>query len=183
MPRGRAGLSAAALAAGLLALTLPPIGLWPLGWVCLVPLFAAANAAARARDAARIGFAAGLAFHGVAAHWIYHTCRFAGVPVPVAASAWAALSAVLALNWAHAPDYGIWAAEVEQAKKNKFSIDSSNYIDGVTLVAVPVFNLKGRMTHSLTAAAVSSQMSSSFVQELVEMLLEGARELNGISPG
>ena len=92
MSRGRLGLAAAFGGGALLALTLPPVGWWPLGWVALVPFFAAPSAAS--------GLAAGLGFHAVAFHWIYQTCRFAHVPVPVALLAWAALALVLALNWA-----------------------------------------------------------------------------------
>lgn len=104
MPRGRAGI--AALGAAALALSLPRLGLWPLGWIGLVPLLVALNAAARRREAAWIGLAAGFAYHGVVLHWIYATCRFAGVPAPVGALAWAALAAFLALNWALAAALG-----------------------------------------------------------------------------
>ncbi len=102
MPRGGRGLAAAAAGGALAALALPRLGLWPLGWIGLVPLILYANAAPRRRDAALLGLAAGFAYHGVVLHWVYQTCRFAQVPAPVAAFAWAALAAFLALNWAAA---------------------------------------------------------------------------------
>ena len=59
----------------------------------------AANAATQ-RRAALAGFFAGLAYHIVALHWIYATCRFAQVPAVVSAFAVLGLSALLAASWA-----------------------------------------------------------------------------------
>lgn len=102
MPRGgRAQLSAAALGGGLAALGLPSWGLWGFAWFGLVPLVLAANAGTK-RRAALAGFAAGLAYHVVALHWIYATCRFAQVPAVVSAFAVLGLSALLAASWAAA---------------------------------------------------------------------------------
>ncbi|MFI5361326.1 MAG: apolipoprotein N-acyltransferase [Elusimicrobiota bacterium] len=101
MPRGRRGLiAAAALGAALAGLSLPRAGLWAFGWIGLAPFFLAAGEARSRRGAAAAGFAAGFAFHGVVLNWIYATCRFARIPVPVSLLAWAALCAALALNWA-----------------------------------------------------------------------------------
>ncbi|MEK7388185.1 MAG: apolipoprotein N-acyltransferase [Elusimicrobiota bacterium] len=101
MPRGGfARLSAASLGAALAACALPAPGLWALAWVGLAPLIVSANSAPTRREAAAAGFVAGLAYHGVALHWIYQTCLFARIPFPVAGLAWAALSCALALNWA-----------------------------------------------------------------------------------
>ena len=101
MPRGRLGLiAAAAFGAALAGLSLPRAGLWAFGWVGLVPLILAANAASSRRFAAAAGFAAGVGYHAVVLNWIYDTCRFAQIPAPVAAFAWLALAGVLAINWA-----------------------------------------------------------------------------------
>ena len=109
MPRGRLGqLSAAALGAALAALALPPYAFWPLGWFGLAPLFLAAGACERRRDAALIGLAAGLAYHAVVLNWIYSTCLFARIPALVAGLVWLALSAFLGLNWALAAFLGRW---------------------------------------------------------------------------
>ncbi|MBI2386307.1 MAG: apolipoprotein N-acyltransferase [Elusimicrobia bacterium] len=103
MPRGRrAQLSAAALGGALAALGLPSWGLWGFAWFALVPLVLASNGAPAPRGAALAGFAAGLAYHVVALHWIYATCRFAQVPAVVAAFAVLGLSALLAASWAAA---------------------------------------------------------------------------------
>mgnify|MGYP001609348595 CR=1 FL=1 len=109
MPRGRLGpLSVVALGAASAALALPPYGLWPLGWLGLVPFFLAATDGERPRDAALAGWAAGAAYHAVVLHWIYQTCLFARMPVAVAVLAWLSLSAFLALNWALTACLGRW---------------------------------------------------------------------------
>jgi apolipoprotein N-acyltransferase len=111
MPRGRAALIAAAVGAALAGLSLPRASLWPLAWFGLVPLILAANAARSRRQAAWLGLSAGFGYHATVLHWIYATCRFAQIPWPVAALAWAALAAVLALNWALATALASWAGE------------------------------------------------------------------------
>lgn len=103
MPRGGfAPLGAAALGGALAALGLPSWGLWGFAWFGLVPMAVAANAAPSARRAAAAGFAAGFAYHVVALHWIYATCRFAQVPAVVSALAVIGLSALLGASWAAA---------------------------------------------------------------------------------
>jgi apolipoprotein N-acyltransferase len=112
MPRGgRARLAAAVVGAALAALALPRAGFWLFGWIGLTPLFLAADEAETRRGAAVAGFWAGFAYHAVVLHWIYATCRFAQIPAPVAALAWAALAAALGLNWALVAFVGRWVSE------------------------------------------------------------------------
>lgn len=109
MPRSRAGLIAGAAAgAALAALALPRSSFWPLGWLGLAPLFYALNAAESRRRAALAGFVAGWAYHAAVLHWIYATCRFALIPPAAAVLAWAALAAVLAVQWAVVGWLGSW---------------------------------------------------------------------------
>ncbi len=108
MPR----LSAVGLtvASGLaLALCLPRAGLCFLAWFALAPAVLEATRGG-ARRAAGVGFLAGFAYHGLVLYWIYSTCRFAEIPVPVALLAWAALAAFLALDWALAFALGRFCA-------------------------------------------------------------------------
>ncbi|MBI4345742.1 MAG: apolipoprotein N-acyltransferase [Elusimicrobia bacterium] len=95
----RAPLAAVAVSGALLGLTLPPLGLWPLAWLGLSPLLVASRMADSRRGAFLLGWAAGAAFFAVTMCWIYSTCRFAGVPIPVSLLAWLALVSFLALNW------------------------------------------------------------------------------------
>jgi DNA-binding IclR family transcriptional regulator len=85
------------------------------------------------------------------------------------------------LKWASPPDYESWKSEVELARTRNYSIDYGNYISGVTLVAAPVFDVKNRMSHSLTAAGVADQMDEALVKSIAKELLREAEELTKMS--
>jgi apolipoprotein N-acyltransferase len=93
------GLAASTMGAGLIALSFPRGGCWPLGWVCLAPLFVGLNDGAPGWQAAGAGYLAGLAFSAAAFFWIFGTCRFAHFSFTISALALVVLSAALALNW------------------------------------------------------------------------------------
>jgi len=85
------------------------------------------------------------------------------------------------LKWASPPDYDAWASEVELARTRRYSIDYGNYISGVTLIAAPVFDVKNRMSHSLTVAGVADQMDAGLVKAIAKELLREADELTRMS--
>jgi DNA-binding IclR family transcriptional regulator len=85
------------------------------------------------------------------------------------------------LKWASPPDYQSWKSEVDLARTRKYSTDYGNYISGVTLVAAPVFDVRNRMSHSLTIAGVADQMDSNFVKSIAKELLREAEELTRMS--
>ncbi len=88
-----------------------------------------------------------------------------------------------ALRWDQAPDIGTWRKDVEQARAKGYSIDRGNYIDGVTLVAVPVLDRGGRLTHSLVAAGLASQLGAAKAQAVAKDLQEEARALSEMLAG
>jgi DNA-binding IclR family transcriptional regulator len=63
-----------------------------------------------------------------------------------------------ALRWHNAPSYEAWCKEVETVRRQGFSIDRNNYIAGVTIVAVPVLNPSGAMTHTLASVGITGQL-------------------------
>ena len=107
MTRARLSLLAASvLGSGLVALSFPRGGCWPLGWFCLAPLFVSLNDGAPGAPAAAAGFFAGWAFNAAAFFWTFGTCRFAHFSLAASAAALAALSAALAVNWTIAAALG-----------------------------------------------------------------------------
>lgn len=70
----RRGLLAAVLAGVLYALALPPFGLWPLGWVCLVPLMLAVRGRPL-RQTALLGLLAGWTAALLAGWWVWPAMR------------------------------------------------------------------------------------------------------------
>lgn len=82
-----------------------------------------------------------------------------------------------ALRWDQAPDFGTWLADVQAVRRKGYSLDRGNYITGVTIAAVPVFDAQRRMTHALVAAGVSDRLDAPRRQGLLDDLTGQAREL------
>ena len=62
------------------------------------------------------------------------------------------------LRWQNAPDLKTWRAEVEAVRRKGYSIDRGNYISGVTIVAVPLFDASRRVGHAIVGAGVADQL-------------------------
>ena len=65
-----------------------------------------------------------------------------------------------ALRWQDAPDIKVWRKELEAVRKKGYAIDRGNYISGVTVLAVPVFNARKEITHTLVAAGLADRLDS-----------------------
>lgn len=82
------------LSGGLMALALPPLSLWPLAWVVLVPLWRVVLGAANPLTAAGYGLVWGLVYYGLSLAWIthLHPLMWLGVPwvgsIAIALGAW-----------------------------------------------------------------------------------------------
>jgi DNA-binding IclR family transcriptional regulator len=63
-----------------------------------------------------------------------------------------------ALRWQNAPAYESWCREVDTVRRQGFSIDRGNYINGVTIVAVPVLDSRRIMSHAIAAVGLGSQL-------------------------
>ncbi len=62
------------------------------------------------------------------------------------------------LRWHNAPSLVQWRREVDQARRQGYSIDRGNYIAGVTIVAVPVLAASGAISHTLAAVGLGNQL-------------------------
>lgn len=83
-----------------------------------------------------------------------------------------------ALRWDQPPDIEAWRREVENVRRKGYSIDRGNYINGVALVAVPVLDRHGRLTHTLVAAALANQLSAARAPALAKELQAEAAALS-----
>jgi DNA-binding IclR family transcriptional regulator len=63
------------------------------------------------------------------------------------------------LRWDNTPSYNTWRKEIEMVRRQGFSIDRGNHIAGVTIVAVPILNNRGTITHTIAAVGLSSQLN------------------------
>ena len=82
-----------------------------------------------------------------------------------------------ALRWDRPVAIKTWRRDIESARKQGFSIDRGGYIDGVTLVAVPIFDQAQRLTHTIVCAGVSRQLIGARVNALVHDMQSEARML------
>jgi DNA-binding IclR family transcriptional regulator len=81
------------------------------------------------------------------------------------------------LRWHNAPAYETWRKEVDQTRRQGFSIDRGNYIAGVTIVAVPVLNGRGAITHTLAAVGLGNQLDRTTSLKLAHDMKSAAQEL------
>jgi DNA-binding IclR family transcriptional regulator len=71
-----------------------------------------------------------------------------------------------ALQWQNAPSWEAWLGEVETVRRQGYSVDRSNYIAGVTVVAAPVFSETGTLLQSIAAVGLTSQLGRRTVASL-----------------
>jgi DNA-binding IclR family transcriptional regulator len=81
------------------------------------------------------------------------------------------------LRWHNAPSYGTWRKEVDLARRQGFSIDRGNYIDGVTIVAVPVLNSRDTISHTIAAVGLGSQLDRTSAPALARDMRTAAQEV------
>ncbi|HZH55899.1 MAG TPA: IclR family transcriptional regulator C-terminal domain-containing protein, partial [Burkholderiaceae bacterium] len=82
------------------------------------------------------------------------------------------------LRWQKPLSFPEWLEEVELARRNGHSSDSGNYIGGITLIAVPVLDAFGRLTHTIVAAGILNQLSEDDVQTLTQELKAHAAKVS-----
>ncbi|SSW65265.1 HTH-type transcriptional repressor AllR [Achromobacter veterisilvae] len=83
-----------------------------------------------------------------------------------------------ALRWDKAPEFSAWKADVEAARCDGYSMDRSNYINGVVLIAVPLLDSHDRMTHALVTAGLAQQLDEARAHALAQDLQTEARALS-----
>ncbi|MYM62426.1 IclR family transcriptional regulator [Pseudomaricurvus sp. HS19] len=82
------------------------------------------------------------------------------------------------LRWDEPPAYEEWLQQIEQTREQGFAMDTGNYISGVTVVAVPVWNSRGQLSNALVALGIGSALLRSGLAELQQALTEEARKLS-----
>ena len=62
-------------------------------------------------------------------------------------------------------------------RRQGFSIDRGNYIDGVTIVAVPVLDSRGTISHTIAAVGLGSQLDRASSLALARDMRAAAQEV------
>lgn len=81
------------------------------------------------------------------------------------------------IAWDKAPAFEAWKKEVDQARVRGWAIDRDNFVVGLTVVAVPLIDAAGRLSHTLVAAGLSSQLTPAAVQVMVSDMRREAQAL------
>jgi DNA-binding IclR family transcriptional regulator len=81
------------------------------------------------------------------------------------------------LRWDNAPPYDTWRKEVDKVRRQGFSIDRGNYIAGITIVAVPVLNTRGTVSHTIAAVGLGNQLNRARLLALARDMRSAAREV------
>lgn len=82
------------------------------------------------------------------------------------------------LRWDNPPTFDDWLQQVDEARKQGFAVDEGHYINGVTVLASPVWNAPGQPSHAIVALGIGSALKTSDTQRLGETLDAKARALN-----
>ena len=86
------------------------------------------------------------------------------------------------LRWDDPPSFEAWQEQVRQTREQGFGIDEGNYIDGVTVLAAPVWKAPqggggSRPSHAVVAIGLGSALRRSGLTGLQDALIGAARNL------
>jgi DNA-binding IclR family transcriptional regulator len=82
------------------------------------------------------------------------------------------------LRWENPPKFEDWLADIERARQVGYAIDEGNYIRGVSIIAVPVFNDTNLMLGCIAATGLREQFVGKRLTSLIESVSAVAREVN-----
>lgn len=83
------------------------------------------------------------------------------------------------LRWDNPPTFETWRAEVAEVRRRGYSVDEGDYIQGATVVSVPVFDGHQVMTHAIVAVGMQAQLSRSMVKHLIAEMRRAASDVSG----
>lgn len=82
------------------------------------------------------------------------------------------------LRWDNPPEFSDWLQQVEAARQQGFAVDENHYINGVTVVAAPVWSSPGQPSHAIVALALGSALRANGITRLGKQLDIEAKALN-----
>jgi DNA-binding IclR family transcriptional regulator len=88
-----------------------------------------------------------------------------------------------ALRWQQAPGFDAWTKEVEAVKRKGYSVDRGNYINGVTVMAVPVRDAGNSVMHALVAAGLAEQLDKTRSAALADDMRAEAEKISELLYG
>lgn len=74
------------------------------------------------------------------------------------------------VRWQKPVNFETWKQEVLLARELGYSLDDGVYINGVTIVAVPVLNHRRRITHTIVTACMQNRLTKTELTSLVNFM-------------
>lgn len=84
------------------------------------------------------------------------------------------------LRWDRPLSFAAWGKEVELARKRGYSVDRDRYINGVTVVAVPLLNAEGRLAYTLVGTGLSERLNERRVADMARDMIGEASNLSKV---
>jgi DNA-binding IclR family transcriptional regulator len=81
------------------------------------------------------------------------------------------------LAWDDPPTFETWLAEIDRTRKEGYGVDRANFLNGLTIVAVPVFDAEGRMTRGLVTVGITETVDAVGAANIAAALLQARDEL------
>ncbi|WCT73499.1 IclR family transcriptional regulator [Sphingomonas naphthae] len=82
------------------------------------------------------------------------------------------------LRWDDGPSFETWLTQVRETRAQGFAVDEGAYITGVTVVAAPVWKVRGRLSHALVVAGLTSAVRRAGLEAVQQELLRSATWLS-----
>ncbi|HLT98296.1 MAG TPA: IclR family transcriptional regulator [Burkholderiaceae bacterium] len=82
------------------------------------------------------------------------------------------------LRWQKPIRFDDWLQDVELARQNGHSADYGNYIGGIAIIAVPVLDAFGHITHTIVAAGILDQLTPDSAETLIGEMKTHAENLS-----
>jgi len=85
-----------------------------------------------------------------------------------------------ALRWQNPPPIDAWRKDLDRVRRKGYALDRGNYISGVTVLAVPVFDSQRTVTHTLVAAGVAEQLDNAQCLAMAAAMRGEAEQLSAL---
>jgi DNA-binding IclR family transcriptional regulator len=82
------------------------------------------------------------------------------------------------LRWDNAPSFAEWCGQIAETRSQGFAVDKGNYIDGVNVVAAPVWKVLGAPSHALVAVGIAGAMERAGLDLIGRELVNAARSVS-----
>jgi DNA-binding IclR family transcriptional regulator len=87
------------------------------------------------------------------------------------------------LRWEDGPSFATYLAEVNDARKRGYAVDTANYVKGVTTVSAAVIDGNQRPIMAISAVGFSAQLTKPMIRTVGEDLRDRAASVSAVMSG